>query len=160
MVQKITVTKFVADDGREFNSESEAVAWNNYLAKSALESDVSEVVNRFLTKHHFSTLSDSIAPYDGSKWWDDRNIRERERFATEVASFLVEAWDELKVIIDPKDKEKNDTLQRTLDFLTAPEVGTSRYMEGTGFWEDKELIVAELREALGIKESDGKTNHA
>lgn len=155
MVQKITVTKFVANDGRQYDSESEAVAWNMYLAKSGLESDLAEVVNRFLGKHHFSTLSDSFAPYDGNRWWDDENARQRERFSGEVASFVVEAWEELRAIIDPKAKEKDVTLQRVLDFLTAPEIGTSRYMEGADFYEDKDLIVAELREALGIKENGG-----
>jgi hypothetical protein len=154
MVQKVTVTKFVANDGRQYDTESEAVAWNLYLAKSGREADIAQVVDRFLIKHHFSSLSDSFAPYDGNHWWDEHNTRERQRFSTEVASFVIEAWDDIRSIIDPNSKEKDVTLQRTLDFLMNPEVGTSRYMEGLGFYEDKDLIVAELREALGLNETD------
>jgi hypothetical protein len=154
MVQRIIKIQFVADDGRQYDTESEAVAWNLYLAKSGREADIAQVVDRFLTKHHFSSLSDSFAPYNGNHWWDEHNMRERQQFSTEVAAFIIEAWDDIRAIIEPNSKEKDVTLQRTLDFLTNPEVGTSRYMEGSGFYEDKDLIVAELREALGLNETD------
>ena len=98
MVEKVTVTHYKASDGSLHGSVVAAERHNRYLEERKLTNAIIEVLKNTVYNHHFSTLSDNIIPYN-SDYWHDLNF-ERNQFMEELASLIIDKWDELYIVME------------------------------------------------------------
>jgi hypothetical protein len=96
MVQAVAVTQFRADDGSLHGTEAQARRRNERLVREAETGRIEAVVRKPVEKRHFWSVSEHIAPYDGHDFWSRDVERARDEFVGELATLIVEHWDDLK----------------------------------------------------------------
>lgn len=96
----------------DLHASKEAAEWRDRQIKKAHnEGKLAELVEPYLRKQHFSALTKSIAPFNQNHYYNDDNHYERERFANEVAQFILESWNDIaKVVFAIKRHEKDEKL--------------------------------------------------
>ena len=94
----LTVTMYRANDGSVHATEKDALRYNKYLKERDRENCLIPTIEKYLNSCHFTCLTQSITPYNNSKWDDFQ--WERETFAREVASMLLTEWDNIKALVE------------------------------------------------------------
>lgn len=91
------VQAFQSRDGSIHSTQESADHRDKWDADRELESRLFPIIERYLGQHHFSALTDSIAPYDGFKW--HKFQYERDQFCKELAEMIIQEMDEMTKLI-------------------------------------------------------------
>jgi hypothetical protein len=106
--REVVVTRYRAGGGSLHDTIEAARQRDAQQAESEVVREVADIFREPVADQHFDSVLEAISPYDLNERWSSRVNERRERFLHELATQVLDRWDDLKAVIEGPQGDAGD----------------------------------------------------